>query len=134
MDKVIKINTDGLRTRIARDLQISSQGLASKLGSNPLSFLVSLTKSLKTKSEQNALNLYADIRARFEAVLFPAHKKFSLIEVVETWQKIFVEELKFPDINRWNLLQQWRILVALGNLRICELTEALEEKRFGYSF
>lgn len=134
MDKVIRQNTDGLRSKIATDLGISSQGLASKLNAKPLAFLEQIIKSVKVLSEKKALNIYADFRARFDGQLFPIRRKWRLVEVIELWQQIFVSELKFPEVDRFQLLQRWREIVVLGNLRICELTEQLEGKpRFGFA-
>jgi hypothetical protein len=133
MDNIIKINTEGLRAEIAHEIGVSPQGFANRLNAYPLLFLEKLTASLCKRNEFKARNIYADICARFGAIFEKSKVKFSLVEVVRVWQMIFVNELEFPGVNRWELLQVWRELVVFGNVRICELTEVLEsKKRFGY--
>jgi hypothetical protein len=131
MDKCIKENTEGLRSKIALRLGISSQGLASKLSARPVAFLESFTDAVAHHNEQRALNIVVDVWSRLWVRFKRIKRRFSLIELIELNQKIFVLEIKFPDIDRWALLQYWRELVAIGQVRICELTGALEEKRFG---
>lgn len=125
MDNSVKTNTENLRAKIACDLGIKPQALSNKLNKNWIEFWEKFFESLKKRKEFGAINIWTDFKARIEQVLFPSSLRFSLIEIVRIWQLIFVSEIQFPNCNRIDLLQNWREIVSLGNLRICELNKSI---------
>lgn len=133
MDNVFYKNTHGCRADIARIMEISPQGYASKLNAQPANFIVENIRALVLlKKQRKAAKIWADLSARVEDVLNGELKTLPLNERVRLLNEIIAMEVEAATgtfVNRHELLDAWRDIRVLTGGRIVELTELLEGER-----
>ena len=130
MDSVLYQNTYRIRAKLARVFEITPQGLASKLHTEPVAFIVEMLRAMvQIRQRKNAEKIWADLSARIEEIFETQSKSLPLTERVRLLQTIIaleVESATGGNINRFELLDAWRELRVLSGKRITELTFVLE--------